>query len=755
MPWKITGRRVLTTAFVIAMGMMATGCQRIPYIDQSRVVPSEDIGVLPEEDRQVRQAALLEDSSSQLPTPLPDLAPPRTTDQPEADEIWELTLQEAIQLCMENSEVIRVISLGAQGIPIGGFEPTPLNTGAGGGISSALGAGALSTVYDPAIQETQIAQALSAFDTTFTTSLFWGKNVQPFNNSIAAGVFSAANRVPVIFNQKNNEFRIGLQKRTATGATLNVAHNINMTYSNSPQNVYPSAYTANTQFRISQPLLGGSEQFGPSGLEANRAPIVIARVNADAAVWRFKADVMAMVRSVEQQYWALSQQQVQLWSRETAIGLGEQIVRREQSRLEVGRGSQSDVAEAEQRLEGFRLQLISATADVITTERQLRNILGLPPTDNRRIIPVTAPTEARLEPDWELSLAQMIAFQPDIVQQQLQVRLAELQLLIARNRLLPALNFDALYQLNGYGNNIDDAEAVMTGQAIKAIDPLNALLQQQAGLQVQPGNFSNFQTWQIGLSFSAPLGFRGPLANVKSSQYILLRQRAFLQQIVHQQTHSLARFFLEVDANYKLFKTAGRNRMAASTRLEAQRAEYEVGRVPIDRYLEAVAEWANAVAQEAQFKTSYNTSIAALEEAKGTLLAYNNVAVEEGPQPAKAYLQARDLMNQHGRIPANGSGPSNPSLPVGPSMPDPVQPIQVPGVQPRGDLPPFPAPVGPASRPPNPIPPAVPAGEPDFLSENASPALAPEDRMRARDAALIPASGSSGSGLPSNLPPLP
>jgi outer membrane protein TolC len=754
MPWKITRRRLLSTAFVMTV-LFETGCQRIPYIDQSRVVPSDDIGVLPEEDRQVRQAVLMEDTVSQLPTPLPDLAPPRTTDQPEADEIWELTLQDAIQLGLENSEVIRVISLGAQGIPIGGFEPTPLNTGAGGGISSALGAGALSTVYDPAIQETQIAQALSTFDTTFTTSLFWGKNVQPFNNSIAAGFFSSANRVPVIFDQKNNEFKIGLQKRTATGATLNVAHNINMAYSNSPQNVYPSAYTANTQLRLSQPLLGGSDQFGPSGLEANRAPIVIARVNADAAVWRFKADVMAMVRSVEQQYWALSQQQVQLWSRETAIGLGEQIVRREQSRLEVGRGSQSDVAEAEQRLEGFRLQLISATADVITTERQLRNILGLPPTDNRRIIPVTAPTEARMEPDWELSLAQMIAFQPDIVQQQLQVRLAELQLLVARNRLLPVLNFDALYQLNGYGNNIDDAEAVMTGQTIKAIDPLNAALQQQAGLQVQPGNYSNFQTWQLGLTFQAPLGFRGPLASVKASQYILLRQRAYLQQIVHQQTHSLARFFLEVDANYKLFKTAGRNRLAASTRLEAQRAEYEVGRVPIDRYLEAVAEWANAVAQEAQFKTSYNTSIAALEEAKGTLLAYNNVAVEEGPQPAKAYLQARDLMNQHGRIPSGGSGPSNPSLPVGPAMPDAAQPIQIPGVQPRGDLPPFPAPVGPASRPANPIPPAVPAGEPDYLSENPGSANDPADRMRSRDAALIQTSSGSASGPPSNLPPLP
>ena len=200
----------------------------------------------------------------------------------------------------------------------------------------------------------------------------------------------------------------------------------------------------------SAPLPG--QQAGlPAGLEANRAPIVIARLNADAAVWRFKAEVMASVRSIEQQYWSLSQQQVQLWSSETAVALGEEILKREQSELEVGRGTRADVAEAQQRLEQFRLDFVTRTSDVITTERQLRNILGLPPADNRRIVPVTAPTEARLEPDWDASLAQMVTFQPDIVQQQLLVRVAELQLLLARNQLLPVLNFNALYQFNGLG----------------------------------------------------------------------------------------------------------------------------------------------------------------------------------------------------------------------------------------------------------------------------------------------------------------
>ena len=109
----------------------------------------------------------------------------------------------------------------------------------------------------------------------------------------------------------------------------------------------------------------------------------------------------------------------------------------------------------QQQLEQFRLDFVTRTSDVITTERQLRNILGLPPADNRRIVPVTAPTEARLEPDWEASLAQMVTFQPDIVQQQLLVRVAELQLLLARNQLLPVLNFNALYQFNGLGDNLD------------------------------------------------------------------------------------------------------------------------------------------------------------------------------------------------------------------------------------------------------------------------------------------------------------
>src|SRR5262249_23944389 len=161
-----------------------------PYIDTNKDVPRETMGLAAEEDKEVKKAQFLQN----MPMPLPRVADPRTTSNPESQQVWEMSLQDAIRIGLENSEVVRVIALGAQGIPVGGFEPTPLNTGAGG----ALGTGTLTTVYDPAVQETQIAQALSTFDANLQTNLLWGHSSQPFNNAIQAGTFIAGPRFPVV-----------------------------------------------------------------------------------------------------------------------------------------------------------------------------------------------------------------------------------------------------------------------------------------------------------------------------------------------------------------------------------------------------------------------------------------------------------------------------------------------------------------------------------------------------------------------------
>src|SRR5882672_4267117 len=112
----------------------------------------------------------------------------------------------------------------------------------------------------------------------------------------------------------------------------------------------------------------------------------------------------------------------------------------------------------------------------------------------------------------------------------------------------------------------------------------------------------------------------------------LERGKSSQKQAVQQATHSLARAFLEIDANYKQMKTATRLRAAAALRLESQRAYIEEGRITVDRFLDAVSQYATAVATEAQYKTTYNNSIVGLEEAKGTLLEHDQIQVLDGPK---------------------------------------------------------------------------------------------------------------------------
>ena len=132
------------------------------------------------------------------------------------------------------------------------------------------------------------------------------------------------------------------------------------------------------------------------------------------------------------------------------------------------------------------------------------------------------------------------------------------------------------------------------------------------------------------------------LANTRQAHYQLLRQRSSLQQILHESTHTLARLFLEVDANRKAVEAARRLRAAARERLAAQETFHERGRITPDRLLDAVDQHADAIGQEAQFLAEYNASIASLEEAKGTLLAFEGSRSAQAGRPTRKVFRAKD-----------------------------------------------------------------------------------------------------------------
>ena len=362
---------------------------------------------------------------------------------------------------------------------------------------------------------------------------------------------------------------------------------------------------------------------------------------------------------------------------------------------------------------------------MITTERQLRNILGLPPADNRRIIPVTPPTEARLEPDWDSSLAQMVTFQPDIVQQQISVRVAELQLLVARNQLLPQLNLNAALpaqrpgpaarQRRGGHDRGDDQGPRPGGRGPSSGRP---------ACIANPGFYNNFRTWQVGFTFQMPLGMRSPLANTRNRPVHPAAAAGLSSS--RSSTRRPTRW---PGSSWKSTPTTSSSRRPPGCGPRPPSGSRPSG--PTTRKAGSRSTGSSTPSAsmprpwrtEAQYKTTYNISIVALEEAKGTLLAYNNIAVAEGPQPRKAYVQARDIQDAHRKLPIP---PRRPDVPPAESrarqsrpragQPAAGRPARRPSrrCRPRSAR---------SARRPRPLPPYRPAGEPPILSQKPAQAV--------------------------------
>jgi outer membrane protein TolC len=366
-------------------------------------------------------------------------------------------------------------------------------------------------------------------------------------------------------------------------------------------------------------------------------PIRIGRLNADVPVAKFKADAMAFVRSVEQQYWNLAQAEVALGSAEQAVRITRELLKKAQAEITLSRGGlPPDVVEAAERLEQFSGDLTTRRENVVSAERALRKVLGLPPADHRRIFTTTKPAETLLSFDWDTCVDELLQEQPDNVQQQALVRLAELSLLMARYQFIYPFETQTLRQLKGLGSLLGSAQTGPLGKLLTRWGDLTSPMECVEGIDLSGNGYIDSLTWQRGITIQAPMGGgRSPLTNTRQAQYLLLQAEARQRQIFHQTTHSLARFFLEVDANYKQYSTAKRVQAAAAKRVDVQRAYYEEGRITVDRLLNAINQNELAIANESRYKIMYNISLAALSEAKGTLLADRNIVVAEGPKPVR------------------------------------------------------------------------------------------------------------------------
>jgi outer membrane protein TolC len=571
---------------------------------------------------------------------------PLTLSNPSFDNVWELSLEEAIRTSLENGKVLR--NLGGRFASFGGPRP---QTGEPA-VSLLTAPGQTPTIYDPAITETEpfrgVEAALALFDAQLTSSLTWERQNRPQNvNPTGALIFQQK----LLGDQGN--WTSGIQKRTATGATWGFANSTIYDNNNSPIREVPATWTTNYDFTFNQPLLQGA------GVTYNRIAgpdpfdnlygrplfrgVLLARINADISLADFEAGVRNLISDTEQSYWELYFAYRNLEARKAGRDSSLEAWRKVHALyVEQSRGGEADKeAQAREQYFFFRSEVEQALTDVYRCENRLRYMMGISASDGRLIRPADEPTTARISFDWQQSLVEALSRSAELRKQKWVIKERELELVAAKNLILPRLDMVGRWRFLGMGEQlINQNYDPYNADGGANPDPL-------VGTDAYSTLFSGqFQEWQAGAQFQMPLGFRRELATVRHFQLQLARERARLQDEELEASHALVEAVRNVDTNFALAQTNFNRRVAAERQVEAVQAAYDANTVTLDQLLDAQRRRAEAESSYYRSLVDYNRSISQLHYRKGSLLEYNGVFLAEGPWPGKAYFDAHRRARQ-------------------------------------------------------------------------------------------------------------
>lgn len=538
-------------------------------------------------------------------------AAPLTLDNPDPSAMWDLTLEEAIQMALKNSKVIRTLS----GV---GFSQAGVS-----GVPSALlqSPGSVRTVYDPALAEsdprTGPEAALSAFDAQLNMGSRWVKSDTPYRvGNGTAGVQGDA-----------GQFDIGISKYAPTGTQfyLNHVDQYNVGGASRTPVTWSNYIEGGFRHRL---LQGGGIEFnriaGPTGTPGMYSGVAIARINTDMALSDFEMATRNLVADVERVYWNLYYAYRRLDSVRSGRDAAQRTWQSTKTHADVGsaRGRAYQLAQAEQNYFTFKQQTELAQNNLFKAEAAMRYILGLTTSDGRLIRPIDEPITAPIQLDWHNILCEALFRSPELRKLKWTVKQRDLELTASKNFLLPQLDLDAGYRISGAGKEL--------------LVPDNS--RSNAYGSLTGGNYTG---WSLGLTASAPFGWRRELAGVRNAQLNLAKQRALLQEQELELTHQLADSFREISSAYQQMQTTHASYRAATEEVRAVQNAYEAETTTLDQVLQSQRRQSEAETGYYSSVVDYNLAIMTLHYRKGSLLEFNNVCLSEGEWPAKAYFDAK------------------------------------------------------------------------------------------------------------------
>jgi outer membrane protein len=480
--------------------------------------------------------------------------------------------------------------------------------------------------FDPAIEHTRIIEAQARYDPTFfvnaehdvtDTKTAGSIVIDPRTGRTTPSTTQPLSPPLLTFVNKERKTIVtsGVRQQLETGGQAELRYEMNYTDDIPPRFVHNPYYENDLVLEITQPLL---RDFGS---DVNRARITIARYNTKISVLDFRDKLEKNIAEIEKTYWQLGQA-------EREVQIQEELLARTESTADIlakraGQDvSRVEVSQANASVESRRATLIRAKSQIADLSDHLKRLVDDPDFPVSGPVIILPATPAVLEPihfDLEDQINTAMENRLELAQQQLRVDSSSVVLNVAKNNLLPKVDLVAR-------GTADSTEATL-----------------DETFENQPN--ASHLSYRIGVQVEIPIGNRAARAIYQRS--LLQRQQAIEQylNLVKQVTEEVKRAMREVRTTWDEMIATRQATFAAQDALLAiqQREEQAEPLTPtfVQLKLDRQAELAAAQRAEATAIAAYNVAVSELEHAKGTLLRYNNVLVEEERMPftVKPYLK--------------------------------------------------------------------------------------------------------------------
>jgi outer membrane protein len=466
---------------------------------------------------------------------------------------------------------------------------------------------------NPATFDYSIANLQATYKPSLTSQLSHLANTNPSTQTISGAAAGTG------IEQGTTNYNGGIAQNIRWGGgSLAVALNNNKQTTTSLTALFNPAFNTNWSAQYTQPLLRNF------GIDNTRQQLMVTKLNQDISEIQLQSSIINTVSNVRNAYWdfVFATQSVDVAQR--SVGLAEQLVRDNQTRVEIGTMAPIDVVQAQSQAATQRQNLAVAQGAERTSEIALKRLIVAGTQDpnwNAAIVPAERPEFTPTPIDVGAAVRRGLENRTDLQQARKNLQVNDVTLKYLNNQTLPQADVVARYGLVGQGGT----QYVTTGSGIS-----------RQVIGEIPGGYAdalsslfgrNYPAWTLQLNVTYPLGMSGADATVARARVQQNQVEAQLKQIELQIATDITNAATNVQNNVERVQAAQAARDFAQRTLEAEQSKFEVGMSTNYFVVQAQRDLATAQNNELQAVLAYRKSLVELERLQQTSLSTSNITI--------------------------------------------------------------------------------------------------------------------------------